>query len=88
MFIKQKPSSLFKTSIIAMGDIHQQYAWGFLIINLLLVIVQVKDVLNLTEVRFVLIEQRNQTELSQIADYDVLKKKDYVDEMHVYMTEK
>lgn len=58
-----------------MGDIHQQYAWGFLIINLLLVIVQVKDVLNLTEVRFVLIEQRNQTELSQIADYDVLKKR-------------
>lgn len=58
-----------------MGDIHQQYAWGFLFINLLLVIVQVKDVLNLTEVRFVLIEQRNQTELSQIADYDVLKKR-------------
>lgn len=70
-----------------MGDTHQQCAWDLLIITLLLGIVQVIDDLHLTEARFVLIEQRNQTEISQIADYDVLKK-DYVDEMHVYMTEK
>lgn len=57
-----------------MVDIHQQCAWDLLIITLLLGIVQVIDDLQLTEARFVLTEQRNQTELSQIADYDVLKK--------------